>query len=170
MIQFNQNEFAPFYANYVNKSMFVKNIVEGLKAQEEEIVSFFKNIPENKHEFRYATGKWTIKDILLHLIDVERIFAYRALRISRNDTTLIPGFDENEYVDNANATTRSLENLIEEYILVRKATIALFSSFTEEQYMRIGNASNNSVSVRGLGYIILGHEKHHILVIQERYL
>lgn len=170
MIQFNQNEFAPFYANYINKAMFFKDIVAGLKTQEEEIVSFLKNIPLEKQDFRYAEGKWTIKDVLLHIIDVERIFSYRALRISRNDSTPIPGFEENDYVSFANANSRSFESLIEEYISVRKATISLFSSFTEEQYMRIGVASNNAVSVRALGYIILGHEKHHILVVEERYL
>ena len=150
--------------------MFFKDIVAGLKTQEEEVVSFLKNIPLEKQDFRYAEGKWTIKDLILHMIDVERIFSYRALRISRNDTTALPGFEENDYVVHANANKRSFESLIEEYISVRKATISLFSSFTEEQYMRIGVASNNAVSVRALGYIILGHEKHHILVVEERYL
>ena len=127
-------------------------------------ISFFK------HEFRYAEGKWTIKDIILHLIDAERIFAYRALRIARNDKTALPGFEENDYVVAANANNRGYESLLAEYETVRNVSISLFETFTSEELLRLGTASNNSVSVRAIGYIMLGHELHHKNVILERYL
>ena len=170
MIVFNENEFAPFYANYITRSLLHTDIVEGLKKQHKEVVSFFKSIPENKLEFQYAIGKWTPKDILLHLIDAERIFAYRALRISRNDQTPLHGFEENEYVPNACANIRNMDSLVKEFETVRNATISLFSSFNEAQLIRIGVASGSTVSVRAIGSIILGHELHHIEVIKERYL
>lgn len=170
MILFNENEFAPFYANYIAKALLHNNIVEGLKQQHIEVVSFFKSIPDNKQEFQYAEGKWTPKDVLLHLIDAERIFTYRALRISRNDQTPLHGFEENDYVPNACANARKMDSLVKEFETVRNATISLFSSFTEVQLMRLGIASGSTVSVRAIGSIILGHERHHIEVIKERYL
>lgn len=163
------NEFALFYANYIRlASDFDLNI--SLEQQKEVVVAFFKAIPENKLNYSYMPSKWTIKDVLLHLIDVERIFAYRALRIGRNDKTPLPGFEENDYVLEANALNRTIESLIEEYISVRNATIALFNSFSEEQLIRMGVASENQVSVRAIGFIIMGHEKHHVNIIRERYL
>ncbi|WP_130733731.1 DinB family protein [Flavobacterium sp. J27] len=170
MITFNQNEFAPFYANYITKSLLHTDVLEGLKKQKEDIPSFFKSIPVEKLEYRYEEGKWTPKDILLHIIDTERIFSYRALRISRNDMTPLSGFDENEYVPFANASTRTLQSLLEEYESVRNATLSLFVNLSEEQMLRVGHASNSTVSVRAIGSIIIGHELHHVSVIQERYL
>jgi hypothetical protein len=170
MITFLKEEFAPFYANYIALSNKENSIVEGLTVQLEETVLFFKSIPNTKLDFKYEVGKWTIKDILLHLIDAERIFAYRALRIARNDVTELSGFEENDYVVAANATNREMNSIIEEYISVRKATLTLYESFEQKQLLRIGNASNCSVSVRAIGYIIQGHEKHHINIIKERYL
>lgn len=163
------NEFAPYYENYI-KLVPEQNIVKGLIQQKEEMLHFFKGIPVFKHEFRYAEGKWTIKDIILHLIDAERIFAYRALRIARNDKTALPGFEENDYVVPANANGREYESLLAEFETVRNATISLFEAFSDEDLLRLGTASNGSVSVRAIGYITLGHELHHKNVILERYL
>ena len=170
MIQFTEEEFAPFYANYVALANKEDSILEGLAFQLNKTVSFFQSIPADKLEFKYAIGKWTIKDILLHLIDAERIFTYRALRIARKDTTELSGFEENEYVVEANATSREMKSIIEEYVSIRKATLTLYDSFTKEHLLRIGRASNCSVSVRAIGYIIQGHEIHHINIIRERYL
>ena len=170
MISFSKEEFAPFYANYVALADKESSIIQGLTVQLNETVLFFQSIPTNKLEFKYAVGKWTIKDLLLHLIDVERIFAYRALRIARNDTTELSGFEEDDYVIEANATSREMENIIEEYVSVRNATLTLYKSFTKEQLLRLGKASNCSVSVRAIGYIIQGHEMHHLNIISERYL
>lgn len=170
MKPFNENEFAPFYANYITKALLHTDIVVGLKTQQETIATFFKSIPENKQEFQYAIGKWTPKDILLHIIDAERIFSYRALRISRNDQTPLPGFEENDYVPYAGANDRSMESLVSEFETVRKATLSLFSNLSEEQLLRVGIASGSTISVRAIGSIILGHELHHVEIIKERYL
>jgi hypothetical protein len=124
----------------------------------------------DKFDFRYAEGKWTIKDIIQHLIDAERVFSYRAMRISRNDKTPLPGFEENDYVENTNANGRSIQDLLTELSAVRQSTLLLFKSFSEEQFGRIGVASNADVSVRAIGFIIIGHQKHHQKVFQERYL
>ena len=163
------NEFAPYYENYI-KLVPEQDIIKGLTKQKEEMLHFFKSIPVFKHEFRYAEGKWTIKDIILHLIDAERIFAYRALRIARNDNTALPGFEENDYV--ANVATNSVEilDLLEEFILVRKSTIKLFESFSPEMLAAKGIASGNEISVLAIGFIISGHTIHHQNVITERYL
>ena len=163
------NEYVPYQMNYI-KLVSEQNIVKGLKDKKAEMLHFFGSIPVFKQEFRYEEGKWTIKDLLLHLIDAERIFAYRALRISRNDATALPGFDENDFVLAANANERTYESLLEEYAIVRDATISLFSSFSESDVLKLGTASNASVSVRGIGYCILGHELHHKQIIIERYL
>ena len=163
------NEFAPYYENYI-KLVPEQDIIKGLIKQKKEMLHFFKSIPVFKHEFQYAEGKWTIKDIILHLIDAERIFTYRALRIARNDKTELPGFEENDYVVTANANNREYESLLAEYETVRNASISLFETFTTDDLLRLGMASNNNVSARAIGYIILGHELHHKNVILERYL
>lgn len=170
MIEFNENEFAPFYANYIAKANNHLSIIDGLIQQSILVIEFFNSIPSNKLNFRYSEEKWTIKDVFLHLIDTERIFSYRALRIARNDKTDLPGFEENDYVIEALAGERSISSLIEEYKMVRNSTICLFKSFSSEQMKRLGIASNSSVSVRAIGIIIQGHEKHHLDIIKERYL
>lgn len=162
-------EYAPFYANYIKLATDF-NLNSSFEKQSEVILTFFKTIPLDKLDYRYEPHKWSVKDILLHLIDSERIFAYRALRIGRNDRTPLPGFEENDYAISANATNRSLNSLLEEYISVRNATIMLFNSFDQNQLISIGEASGKEISVRALGYIILGHEMHHINIIKERYL
>lgn len=170
MIEFNKNEFAPYYANYVEKGNTNLSIIDGLLQQYQVVIEFFKLIPSDKLNYRYSEGKWTVKDIILHLIDAERIFAYRALRIARNDKTELPGFEENDYVIEANASERSLSSLLEEYKMVRNSTVCLYKSFTSDQLERLGVASGSSVSVRAIGVIIQGHEKHHLEIIKERYL
>jgi hypothetical protein len=169
MIDLEVHEYVPYQMQYI-KLVSEHNIVKGLKDQKLEMIHFFTSIPVSKQEFSYEEGKWTVKDLLLHLIDAERIFAYRALRIVRNDATALPGFDENDYVVAAHANQRAYESLLEEYRIVRDATIGLFSTFSEADVLKLGTASNASVSVRGIGYCILGHELHHKQIIKERYL
>ena len=162
-------EYAPFYEGYIKKSEglpLVEGLNEGLKKTKRLISSF----PEDKWDYRYAEGKWTPKEILLHLIDSERVFVYRALLIARSETPDIKGFDQDEFVENSYANTRSLSSLYTEYSQVRKATISLFESFSHETLMRLGKANGAQVSVRAIGRIILGHEIHHINVLRERYL
>ncbi len=165
----NKNEYATFYETYISLSKEL-NLPKNFISNMESCVDFFKSVPTEKLDYRYQPEKWSIKDVLLHLIDCERIFQYRALRISRNDKTPLSGFEENNYAVEANATNRSLESLLDEYKSVRNATITLFNSFSNEDFLKIGNASENDISVRAIGYIILGHELHHINIIKERYL
>ena len=168
--QLQPNEYAQFYANYLTQVSNEYTLVEELEISVHRLVKFVREIPMDKFDYRYAEGKWTIKDILLHLIDAERIFAYRALRFARNDKTELPGFEENSYVDEANANKRSIQDLLTELLVVRQASLSLFKSFSEEQLLRKGIASNNPMSVRALGFIIIGHQNHHQKVFEERYL
>ncbi|RDI50196.1 DinB family protein [Flavobacterium glaciei] len=163
------NEYAAYYAPYVNALGDV-NLIEELEISLHDFIRFVQNIPMDKFDFRYAEGKWNIKEIIQHVIDTERIFAYRALRISRNDQTPLPGFDENDYVNNTQAANRSIQDLLTEFSAVRHSNLFLFKSLSEEQLKRIGTASNVAVSVRAIGFIMIGHQKHHLKVFEERYL
>ncbi|MDO8316448.1 MAG: DinB family protein [Flavobacterium sp.] len=167
--QLPRNEYAPFYAPYVNALGDV-NLIEELEISLHDFIRFVQNIPMDKFDYRYAEGKWNIKEIIQHIIDTERIFAYRALRISRNDQTPLPGFDENYYVANTEAANRSIQDLLTEFSAVRHSNLFLFKNLSEEQLKRIGTASNAAVSVRAIGFIMIGHQKHHQEVFQERYL
>jgi uncharacterized damage-inducible protein DinB len=168
-MELNKNEFAPFFETYISLSKKM-NFQDNFLSNMENSVAFFNAIPKDKLDYRYQPEKWSVKDILLHLIDCERIFQYRALRISRNDATPLPGFEEDDYAVEANATNRSLESLLNEYKTVRSATCSLFDSFNDQQLILMGNASGKNISVRAIGFIILGHELHHIKIIKERYL
>lgn len=168
--QLQPSEYAPYYGAYINQVSDEYTLTEELEISAHRLVKFVREIPMDKFDYRYAEGKWTIKDIILHLIDAERIFAYRALRFARNDKTELPSFDENAYVDEANANARSIQDLLTELLVVRQSTLSLFKSFSEEQLMRIGVASNNPMSVRALGFVIIGHQNHHQRIFEERYL
>ena len=163
------HEYPKFYNAYIEVLENVE-MIEELEICLHDFIHFVQNIPMDKFDYRYAEGKWTIQDIIQHLIDAERVFSYRAMRISRNDKTPLPGFEENDYVDNANANDRSLQDLLTEFPAVRHSTLLLFKSFSQDQLTRIGIASNNEVSVRAIGFIIIGHQKHHQKIFQERYL
>ena len=163
------SEYSDFNATYIKAAGNVE-MIEELEICLHDFIRFVQNIPMDKFDYRYAEGKWTIKDIIQHIIDTERIFAYRALRISRNDKTPLPGFEENDFVENTNANDRNIQDLLAEFSAVRHSNLFLFKSFSEEQLKRIGTASNASISVRAIGFIIIGHQKHHQKVFQERYL
>ena len=167
--QLSQTEFAPFYSTYISMVDEV-DLVEELEISVHEFIKFIQNIPLDKYDYRYAEGKWTIKDIIQHLMDAERIFAYRALRIARNDKTPLASFEENDYADIAGANERSIRDLLTELAIVRQSTIALFKTLSEEVLQRVGIASGFEVSVRALGFIIIGHQKHHEKIFKERYL
>ena len=163
------NEYSQFNATYINALDNVE-LLEELEISLHDFIRFVREIPMDKFDYRYAEGKWTIKEIIQHIIDSERVFSYRALRISRNDKTPLPSFDENNYVDNTNANKRGLQELLTELSAVRHATLLLFKSFSDEQLARMGIASENEISVRAIGFIIIGHQKHHQKVFEERYL
>ncbi|MFZ6009291.1 MAG: DinB family protein [Bacteroidota bacterium] len=159
----------PFYKGYVEH---VKNmdVLEALKNSSKQTLELIRSIPEDKGEYRYADGKWSIKELLNHMMDGERILAYRALRFARNDKTELHGYEENDYAPQANAHSRTVKQLADEMERLRLTTIDLFSSFTPEMLMREGVANKNKFNVLILGYVISGHESHHRQIIKERYL
>lgn len=146
------------------------DILTQLDRQLETTLSFFKNITEERSLYRYAPEKWSIREVLGHVIDAERIMAYRALRFSRGDRTPVPGFEQDDYVKLASANDRSLQDLAAEFELVRKANARMFRGLSAEAWHRKGVASENEVSVRALAYIIAGHELHHLAVLRTRYV
>ncbi|MES2543286.1 MAG: DinB family protein [Bacteroidota bacterium] len=163
------NEYASYFSAYIQTLEDVE-LIEELEICIHDFIRFVQNIPMDKFDYRYAEGKWTIKDIIQHMIDAERIFTYRAVCISRNDKTPLPGFEEDDYVLNTDANSRGIQGLLEELAAVRQSTIFLFKSFSPEQLERIGTASGKEVSVRAIGFILIGHQKHHQKIFQERYL
>jgi hypothetical protein len=167
--QLNENEYNPYYKSYISALGNV-DLFEILMASSEELLEIVKNLSEEKMVFRYDEGKWSIKELLQHLIDTERIMSYRALRFSRNDATELPGFDEDWYVDNSNGNDRDTNDLVEEFTCTRSASISLFKSFTNEMLTLSGTANGSDMTVRALGFIIAGHQMHHLKIIKERYL
>ncbi|OYU54557.1 MAG: DNA damage-inducible protein DinB [Chitinophagaceae bacterium BSSC1] len=161
-------DFGAFYQGYADLATG-QSVAELLQIHPAPIAAYISALPEEKANYAYAEGKWTIKELVQHLIDTERIFAYRALRISRKDTTPLPGFDENLYAKNAPVADRSLADLKEEYLLVRKTTDLLLASFKEDQLQFIGNASGHPCTLNALCFIIFGHNLHHINILKERY-
>ena len=168
--QLTPDEYASYYGNYIAQVSDEYTLMEELEISVHRLIKFVQDIPMDKYDYRYAEGKWTIKDILQHLIDAERIFAYRALRFARNDKTELPGFEENDYADIADGDKRSIMDLLTELAVVRQATLSLFKTFKEDEFLRGGIASNNNMSVRALGFVIIGHQNHHQKIFQERYL
>ncbi|HEX8563373.1 MAG TPA: DinB family protein [Flavobacterium sp.] len=162
-------EYAEFYAPYV-ATLNNDDLLEELEISLHRLIRFVQELPMDKFDYRYAEGKWTIKDILQHLIDAERIFSYRALRFARNDSTELPGFEENDYAAIANGHHRSIKDLLTELSIVRQSTLALFQTFSDEILLRSGVASGRVMSVRAVGFVIIGHQNHHQRVFSERYL
>ena len=165
-----ENEYNPYFQSYIELATKGVSIVDSLEKNLVSVADFYKSIPLEKQEYAYTEGKWTPKDILLHLIDAERVFAYRALRIARFDTTDMSGFEQDHYVASGKANNRTMEDLIEEYKTVRQSSISLFKSLNDENLKAMGKASGSAVSVRALGHFITGHENHHNKIIKERYL
>lgn len=168
----NKNEYPTYSQSYFDLIEEKINIIDLLKQNAIELNNLVINLPENKLHFRYEEGKWTIKEILVHLIDDERIYVYRALRFARNDKTELPGFDEILYAKYSEANTRSVENILSEYETVRNATILFFNNIPERALLRTGIAEGNvnERSVRAYLYHIAGHELQHIRTIKEKYL
>ena len=164
-----ENEYAPFYAGYI-KSLGTTDLLPALENSYDELFNLVKDLNEEQLNYRYEPGKWTIKEILQHIMDAERVLSYRALRFSRNDTTEIPGFDEDWYVDNSNGNDRKFQIMLNEFGHIRQSTFTLFTSFTDEMLRMTGSANKSLMSVRALGFVIAGHQLHHTRIIAERYL
>ena len=162
-------EYAQPYAGYVSL-VPEDDILSAIEEQSAATQKLLASLDETKAAYRYAESKWSVKEVLGHVIDAERIFAYRALAIARGETQPLPGFDEQEYVRNAGFDAWKLGDLSEHYALVRRATIVLFRNFPEEAWDRRGIASDYPITVRAIAWIIVGHERHHVQVLRERYL
>jgi len=167
-------EYAPYYDRYIslvfNNDAQGGDIVAAFEDQRRQTLLLFSARAEADAEIRYAPGKWTLKEVLGHLNDTERIMGYRALRIARGDQTPIEGYEQDDYVRNAPFARVSLADLIEDYIAVRSATISLFRNLDEPAWSRRGVANKNEITVRALAYVIAGHELHHRRILEEKYL
>lgn len=162
-------EYAPYFEKYISL-VPEGEIVVTLGKQIESTLSLIRGLSAAQGDLRYAPGKWSVKEVIGHLIDAERIFAYRALRFARNDATPLPGFDENSFVDNAGFGARSLADLAEEFEHTRKSNVYLFKSLDDDSSVRLGSASDNKISVRAIAYVVAGHELHHLGILRSRYL
>jgi hypothetical protein len=161
-------EYAEYYEKYLTL-VPEGNIIDILENQQKSMMGFFTTIDEERSNCRYAENKWSIKEVVGHLDDSERIFAYRALRISRNDLNPLPGFNENEFIAQSNYKNISFEKIVDEFFLLRASNILMFRGFADEMWLRKGTASNNPVTVRAIAYIMAGHTEHHINVLKEKY-
>ena len=163
------NESTEYFKRYINL-VETENIVVALKNQLTDIEQFFRKWPRNKWDHAYAKGKWTIKELIIHMMDAERILAYRELRIARNDATSLPGFDQDEFAPFMNAANRSAESIMSEYRAVRMASIALVKNLDDAALSRIGRASNAPASPLAMAFVIAGHEIHHMNIVREKYV
>ena len=161
-------EYAPAHQAYVDL-VPEEDILPAIQAQSTQTQKLLATLDETRGLYRYAEGKWSVKEVLGHLADAERVIGYRALAIARGETQPLPSFDEEEYVRTASFDTWKLGDLSEYYALVRRATIVFFRNLPEEAWMRTGTANDFAVTVRGLAWVIVGHERHHLNVLREKY-
>jgi len=165
------NEYASFYQPYIDQiNKNDKSLIENLEDSLQKALKLLNTMDNEKQLYRYADGKWTIKELVQHIIDAERVFNYRALRFARNDKTDLSGFDENDFVTASKANQRDFKELLEEFSALRKSTIFLYKSFSENSFLLQGKASGSVMSVRALGYVTSGHLLHHLQIIKSRYL
>ncbi|MEL6917063.1 MAG: DinB family protein [Bacteroidota bacterium] len=165
-----KSEYPPYAEMYMMWVQKDGTLLYQLKNNFDITATLVSTFSKEELEHTYITGKWTIKEVLTHLVDDERIYAYRAMAFARNDSTNLPGFAQDDYTKFSDSHLRTIENIMAEYKAVRMATIALFDGFSEKALMRMGTADGNKASVRALGYHIVGHELHHIKIIKEKYL
>jgi len=164
-----EGDFSEYYRYYIDLVEH-DNHIAAMKDNRDRVVKFLKSIPEQKQGFRYAEGKWTPAEIVVHILDAERVFAYRALRISRGDETELPGYDHDAYVPAAQVGERKWKSIIKEYEAVRKATISLFKYLPDGVLDKGAICSGSRQTVRAIGYMIAGHELHHMRVLKHKYL
>lgn len=163
------NNLPTFYQRYLDR-VDETSLVQALMFNADETLELIRSIPEQSADYKYAEGKWTIKQVINHVIDTERVFAYRALRFARNDYTELPGFDENAWADDADVSSITLHRLSEQFANQRVSSVDLFTSFDDQLLSRSGLASGHQMSVEILGKLIVGHTRHHLHILEERYL
>lgn len=159
------HDYYKLYINLVPGDDFLKVLKDSLVST----VGFLEKLEDSKWDYRYAEGKWSTKELMIHIMDAEQVFAYRAMRISRNDQTPLSGFEQDDYIPFYDVENRTPQSIINEYTAVRLSTIAMFENFNEAMMERMGSASGFPVSVRALGYMLTGHELHHMRILEERY-
>ena len=164
-----KTEYDPYYEHYVSLAA-EHDIIGLLGSQPTRLQDIFTAMPEEKGEFRYAEGKWSVKELFGHIIDGERMFAYRTFRISRGDQTPIEGFEQDGYIENAHSNDRSFADLLDEFSLLRRANMIFFKNMTDDAWLRVGTANNVKITVRALAYIMAGHIEHHLEILKDRYL
>ena len=169
-LELKSNEYNEYYGRYVELVTNETELISGLESDKIMVVDFFSSIPEEKLEYRYQPEKWTIKEMLLHIIDTERIFMYRLLRIARKDKTALAGYDQDIYIEPSEANSKSLEELIREFSVTRDYSLSLVKSISAKNLKNIGTASDSTISARACAFILLGHSLWHINIINERYL
>lgn len=165
-----ENEYAPYFKQYLKFVALDNSIVTNLENSQKEFENLLRGIPEEKQTFVYKKGKWSVKEVVQHMIDSERIFAYRTLSFARKDTTALPGFDQDFFTNHSNANLRDFKDQRKEMSLLRESTLLLFKSFSEESLLISGVMSDKKITVRALGYLFSGHQNHHLKVLKERYL
>ena len=169
MLKPETSEYNPYYEKYISL-IEEGELLNALERQPSELRSLLNGLDEEKGKYAYADGKWSIKEVLSHLIDGERIFSYRVLRISRGDETPIEGFEQDGYIENSHANERSFEDLLEELSLQRNANLRMLKNLRNDDWKRFGTASQSPVSVHALGFIMAGHVRHHINILKDQYL
>ncbi len=162
-------DYNPFYQTYIDVLGDV-DLLDMLQRQLNNFPQFLESLPDDKLGYAYGEEKWTIAEALVHILDTERVFQYRALRIMRGDETPLPGFDQEVFVPNSNAGRRTKESIVEEYKVIRRSTIALFKNMNGKTLGNTGTVGDSRITVAAMGFIICGHQKHHRNVIRERYL
>jgi hypothetical protein len=165
----NADEHIAYYAGYISEAPGDDGL-EAMRVTGESLVRLMQGVDDEQAAHRYAPGKWSVKEVINHISDGERVFAYRALTFARADQTALPGFDENQWVPNAKSDRRPIAEIVDEFRAVRAASVALFGSFSDETITRLrGNANGHPISVRALAWIIAGHSRHHETLLRERY-
>lgn len=165
-----QNEYPSYAEMYMKLVKKDGSLIQQLKSSLHKTKSLINNLSNEELDYRYGKNKWSIKEVLVHIIDDERIYGYRALSFARNDKTNLPGFEQENYNLNSDTSERTIENILEEYEALRLSTITLFNGLSEKSLKRVGIANGNKASARALGYHILGHDLHHIKIIENLYL
>lgn len=161
-------EYAPFYAGYIAR-VGEMELMPALEHSRKELLAYLTEVPDDRINHAYAPGKWTIRECLQHIIDTERVFAYRALRLGRGDETPLPGFDQDQFASVVDVSQRDFKEMVEEFRLLRLTTEQLFKGFTPEDLLRMGHVSGGSVSVRAVGFMLSGHVLHHAKLYWEAY-
>lgn len=163
-------EYDEYYQRYIDNVSKDLTLMEALEKGRENVINFFERIPKEKQEYKYAEDKWTIKEVLQHLIDTERIFSYRFFRIGRRDTTSLAGFEQDDYIQPSRANEKSMQELISEFKITRAYSLSILESLRNDDLLFVGKANMSPVSARAAAFIIPGHDIWHMKIIKERYL